>query len=108
MGKRFADTEFPWGERGEGSTQNYLFYFKQWRPVYTIWVAGGTAILADPEKRDILAPCTGEHAHRLGSCCSGLSGAVEGSSSPRFSRKVTDGAKNRLPVTARLKSRSRS
>lgn len=29
---------------------------------------------------------TGEDAHRPGSRCSGLSGAVEGSSSPGFSR----------------------
>ena len=47
---------------------------------------------------DVLVPYVG----------GGVAGVIEGSSSPRFSRKVADGAKNRLPVTARLKSKSRS
>jgi hypothetical protein len=41
MGSVLPDTELPWGERGEGSTQNCLSHFKERSPVYTTWLAGG-------------------------------------------------------------------
>jgi hypothetical protein len=62
--------------------------------------------LSDPMPSDVSR--TGEDDDRFGSAGGELVGAVAGSSSPRFSRKVADGAKNKLPVMARLKSRSRS
>ena len=50
----------------------------------------------------------GDEMDGVGSAGAGAVSATAGSSSVTDSRNVADGTKNRLPVTARLKSSSRS